>query len=220
MSLGSTIQSRREALGLTQEELAERLNVSRQAVSKWETDAAAPTAANLQELSGILQLELSSSPPGTAGKTSARRAIRLREVLCALGWVLALALGVLLWQQRAAPAKNDAGDQITEVSFYDSNGKQIQQKDNWYALDPETTAVVAFQCAGAESVTAELTPTGTETADQRRQVAVAAVPDGQSYALLHLSLPKDTLGQIQIVLDTGKERVISDLYCVVCSPEP
>ena len=37
MALGENIKSRREALKLSQEYIAEQLGVSRQAVSKWET---------------------------------------------------------------------------------------------------------------------------------------------------------------------------------------
>ena len=36
MTLGQRIHELRSAAGLSQEQLAERLNVSRQAVSKWE----------------------------------------------------------------------------------------------------------------------------------------------------------------------------------------
>lgn len=35
--LGAEIQRRRKQLGLTQEELAQRMDVSRQSVTKWET---------------------------------------------------------------------------------------------------------------------------------------------------------------------------------------
>ena len=37
MELGKNIQGQRQRLGLSQEQLAERLGVSRQSVSKWET---------------------------------------------------------------------------------------------------------------------------------------------------------------------------------------
>ena len=42
MSLGNKIYALRKAKGLSQNELAELLQVSRQAISKWETDAAVP----------------------------------------------------------------------------------------------------------------------------------------------------------------------------------
>lgn len=50
MTLGQKIQQLRKASGISQEQLAEQLNVSRQAVSKWELDDAVP------ELSKVLLL--------------------------------------------------------------------------------------------------------------------------------------------------------------------
>ena len=44
-TLGRRIQEARKAAGLSQESLGERLGVSRQAVSKWEADAAVPEPA-------------------------------------------------------------------------------------------------------------------------------------------------------------------------------
>ena len=38
MTLGERIYTRRTALGMSQDKLAEQLEVSRQSVSKWETD--------------------------------------------------------------------------------------------------------------------------------------------------------------------------------------
>lgn len=59
MSLGENIRTRREALKLSQEYVAEYLGVSRQAVSKWETGKSEPTAANLVGLSELLEIGLS-----------------------------------------------------------------------------------------------------------------------------------------------------------------
>ncbi|MDE7036107.1 MAG: helix-turn-helix domain-containing protein, partial [Eubacteriales bacterium] len=42
MSFGENLQYYRSEGGLTQEQLAERLEVSRQSVSKWESDASFP----------------------------------------------------------------------------------------------------------------------------------------------------------------------------------
>jgi transcriptional regulator with XRE-family HTH domain len=57
MTLGETIKARREAAGMTQEELAERLYVSRQAVSKWEAGASVPNDDNLVQIRAILGVE-------------------------------------------------------------------------------------------------------------------------------------------------------------------
>lgn len=51
------MQARRQR-GLSQEEVAEALDVSRQAVSRWETGAAAPTTDNLIRLSQLYGVSL------------------------------------------------------------------------------------------------------------------------------------------------------------------
>ena len=53
MSLGENIKTKRNELKLSQEYVAEQLGVSRQAVSKWETDQSQPKAKNLTELATI-----------------------------------------------------------------------------------------------------------------------------------------------------------------------
>ena len=48
MTLGQNIQAARKAKGLSQETLAEKIGVSRQALGKWEKDTALPGLDNLQ----------------------------------------------------------------------------------------------------------------------------------------------------------------------------
>ena len=50
MSLGKFIAKRRKYMRLTQEELADKINVSKSAIAKWETDAGIPDRDNLQRL--------------------------------------------------------------------------------------------------------------------------------------------------------------------------
>ncbi len=52
-TLGLRIQAGRKAAGLSQEALGEQLGVSRQAVSKWESDAAIPELENLIAMSRL-----------------------------------------------------------------------------------------------------------------------------------------------------------------------
>lgn len=54
MAIGEKIAQARREKRLTQEELADRLGVSRQAVSKWESGAALPETDKLARLSGLL----------------------------------------------------------------------------------------------------------------------------------------------------------------------
>ncbi len=54
MSIGEKIQNYRKAAGLSQEELGQKLFVSRQTVSQWESDKTVPTVDNLALLKKVL----------------------------------------------------------------------------------------------------------------------------------------------------------------------
>lgn len=56
MTTGERIYTARKGAGMTQEELADRLGVSRQAVSKWESDTAFPETDKLIELCKLFSL--------------------------------------------------------------------------------------------------------------------------------------------------------------------
>lgn len=53
MTFGEKLQILRKSRGWSQEQLAERIAVSRQAVSKWESEAAVPDTENVVELSKL-----------------------------------------------------------------------------------------------------------------------------------------------------------------------
>lgn len=58
MTLGEKLKSARKSVGLTQEQLAEKLLVSRQAVTKWEADKGMPDIENLKQLSKLLDISI------------------------------------------------------------------------------------------------------------------------------------------------------------------
>ena len=58
MTLGQKLKEIRKKFGLSQEQLAEIINVSRQAITKWETDAGLPDTENLKELSRIFGISI------------------------------------------------------------------------------------------------------------------------------------------------------------------
>lgn len=66
MTLGERIAYYRGKLGLSQGELAEQLGVSRQAVSKWETDAGLPDLERLIALSRLYHITLDELVKGEA----------------------------------------------------------------------------------------------------------------------------------------------------------
>ena len=51
MTFAEKLKSIRKQTGMSQEQLAEKLGVSRQAVTKWETDAGIPDIENIMAIS-------------------------------------------------------------------------------------------------------------------------------------------------------------------------
>ena len=81
MSLGERIKALRRRAGLSQEQVAEQVGVSRQAVAKWEAGQSAPSTENLRKLAQVLQVgleELAGEPAATCGpdQTGLGRSIR------------------------------------------------------------------------------------------------------------------------------------------------
>ena len=58
MTLGQTIKYYRTKFNLSQSELGDQIGVSRQAVTKWETDAGIPDINNIQSLAKLFQISI------------------------------------------------------------------------------------------------------------------------------------------------------------------
>ncbi|MBQ2409229.1 MAG: helix-turn-helix transcriptional regulator [Bacilli bacterium] len=58
MSLGKNILTLRKKSGLSQEQLGEKVNVTRQTISNWELDETAPNPEQLKLLSKALQVSI------------------------------------------------------------------------------------------------------------------------------------------------------------------
>ena len=80
MTFGEKLQKLRRESGLSQEKLAEQLNVSRQAVSRWELGTAVPDVDNIVRLSKFFQVSLEylmvedCEDPAQAGGTAPSKA--------------------------------------------------------------------------------------------------------------------------------------------------
>lgn len=98
MTLGQRLTELRKKHGLSQDALAEALGVSRQSVSKWETDASVPDLDKLVKLSDLFEITLDelvrgSMPPQTQPQAGwkqwwAQAAALYREKAYLLGWLL------------------------------------------------------------------------------------------------------------------------------------
>ena len=74
MPFGQNVQRLRRAAGLSQEELAERLGVTRQAVSKWERDSAYPEMEKLARMSQLFGVTVEALLNGDPAPAQARPA--------------------------------------------------------------------------------------------------------------------------------------------------
>ena len=95
MDLKERIFQARKAKGLSQEDLAEVIGVSRQAVSKWETGEAMPDMEKLIALCHALELDMEylalgkePSPPAPKAKTPRKWMVALLAAVCLIAGIL------------------------------------------------------------------------------------------------------------------------------------
>lgn len=81
MTTGERIFEARKKVGMTQEELAERLGVTRQAVSKWESDAAFPETDKIVELCKLFNLSADKLLLGVEGNAAEAKEKCFKELL-------------------------------------------------------------------------------------------------------------------------------------------
>ena len=158
MTLGEQIRAAREQKNLSQEELAEYMGVSRQAVSKWENGASVPHGANRSKLAEFLGLE--PEPPEAPGKKPGG----FPWIGWALAAVLLLVLAGVLIYRKSAPSDSpdeppmtsdneDAAAQpaVQSVRFYNETQEELvplppQQSYNVLQMDS-----ILIQWTGGES---------------------------------------------------------------------
>ena len=84
MDLAQRIRETRQQKGFSQEALAERMEVSRQAVTKWETGKACPSTEKLLRLSQVLEVPLEELAGPESLTTKSAKTSKLPWVLLAL----------------------------------------------------------------------------------------------------------------------------------------
>ena len=135
MNLSEQLRQARESQGLSQEALAERLNLSRQSISKWELGASVPTPENLKALCEVLEFSPEpESPP------SPQKAPILWKALTALLTLALLSAVLYIMFIRTPP---DPSPSITGVYFYDKTGAPLPTEAGWHVLPPGETVIIA-----------------------------------------------------------------------------
>ena len=100
MEIGSRIREHRSALGLSQDELAGRVYVSRQTISSWENDKTYPDVQSLLLLSEIFGTSVDSLIKGdvdTMTKTIEKDALTFKRLGFVMLVFLLLMIAALVW---------------------------------------------------------------------------------------------------------------------------
>ena len=118
MTLGQRIQELRKGLNLSQEELGEKMGVSRQAISKWEGDQTIPELDNLISLSRLFGLTVGQllgveQPAPAAPAAPLKTPRRIKFLLSGMGaaiLILTIMVGAL-WSQVLALNRQAIADE-------------------------------------------------------------------------------------------------------------
>ena len=90
-SIGETIASLRKKKGMTQNELAEKMNVTDKAVSKWERDLSCPDINTISKLADILDVSVEEL---LKAKKKDNSNTKMKDLLNLIFRAVALAMGI------------------------------------------------------------------------------------------------------------------------------
>ena len=209
MTFGEQIKQGREEQNLTQEELAERIGVSRQAVSKWESGLSVPRGENRAVLCQLLSLDWveEAQPP------------RHWKLLCASGWIATVAvflcLLALIFHMRQTLSRVQEPS-LQSVRFFDRNQEEILPTALWYPTETMGSILVQFSGDTPDTVKLFFTPSGSETIEQTELLYIKTPADG-TQALLFPTVPlhrSDLMGHLYLELHYGGQVITSPLYNV------
>lgn len=237
MSIPEIIKQAREELGMTQEDLAERLEVSRQAVSKWELGASVPSPENLALLEEVLGVSFPAPEEEPAPEQGPETAVKApfwnwkRVVLLIFGVLIVSAL-LSIWMFTALKAEKHVDvprpsePHVTGIYFFSEDAAPLQPDlgDGWNSLTAgeRVLVVVTFEEGAEDTVDAVslfLTPTGTETLQYREQIAVQAAGEGRDFALFAWDIPQEGLmGHLEVVLECGGGARVTETLNVTAPP--
>ena len=157
-TLGSAIRQAREQKGFSQEKLAEQVEVSRQAVSKWEMGLAVPTGENLKRLEEALGLtdgalrevcDTQDAPQDDRKSFSPKRAAALAAaaaLMVGIGFFAGRATAPaptpeepetkIIWRMTASHIDHPNPYESEERNTYDEMGRLLKRENLGSPADP------------------------------------------------------------------------------------
>lgn len=211
MTLGEQIRQAREAKNMSQEELASRLQVSRQAVSKWENDLSRPQGINQKMLIQLLDMELSKEESVSAQNTITRTKKKWWIWLIILLLIMPLLILILNYEGKNVSTL----PQITSITFYDGDQEKIESEALWYNAAVMESILIQWEGGTPETIKMFATPSGSETMEETELLLTKVVRDGDQVELLDAdSLKEHFQIHVYFQLDFGNVIVDSELYNV------
>ena len=128
MSIGQNIQKQRKRLGLSQEELGQRLFVSRQTVSLWEKDMTSPTPDNLLRLKEVFGISVDEILQGGEKEEPTKNSASI----CSVCASLCDAMGMEA-PEKAAPPNGD-------LSYFIGKTFNTEKVDRLILYNPDAVA--------------------------------------------------------------------------------
>lgn len=178
MELKDILVQERKKRGWSQEELAARVQVSRQAVSKWETGDALPDLPKLLALADALRLSLDALCGREAPAEAVSPALEIPApaskyrwvwpILCGVLAVCLLVCGVWMWSRRntvpaeAAQAASTLPDTLTVsgVNFIGEDDDRVSFRCVPSVVSEEYTYQITFADFGGPPQTFDVSPSG------------------------------------------------------------
>lgn len=180
MTLGEQIKISREKNNLSQEELATKLGVSRQAVSKWENGISKPHGMNRDMLIQILEME--NLEPETQPKKSVNNS-KIGFLIAGIIFFV-LILGLFITQIPEVQNTETVSPMITDITFYDSDQNEVTEEALWYDASHIESILIQWQGGSPDNIKMFATPSGSETIEETELLLTKSVQDGDFVELL------------------------------------
>lgn len=207
MTTGEIIKQARVAKNMSQEELANMLGVSRQAVSKWESGKSIPIGVNRECINSILEIsditektyfpdESSTdyeteniSIPGTDSNTESTYVYTV---------------------SKETPI-------ITKITFFDCNKETVLDDALWYDAALIEGIMIQWEGGCPDTIKMFAVPSGSNTIEETKLLLTKEVTDGDNVELLDADLLREEyMSHVYFQLDFQGKIVSSDDYNVFC----
>lgn len=221
MTLGEQIRQARENKNLSQEELADQLGVSRQAVSKWENDTSIPQGINRELLSKLLELEMGNTVDSREeAPKSKKKSIIWIVLVCGAAALLILSVVVLFISVMIGPDDPNGDNTNLSVQFYDEDQHIVGDVDGWYNLAQLDMILLQWEGGTPDNIKLFYRPDGEEYNEQTELLLTKNVLEQDTAALFDAKvLEPYTQGHFYFELDFGETVVVSDTYNIYYESE-